>query len=172
MSDSVNPPAFGESHVKARIKNVLNYKKPVFWVMIASAIVLIAAVITLLSNLQPRYSNLTLANVESIVLVSGFDDTKPTIIIDSAEWVDIIDLINTAKRNKIPERYRPTYGELYPIYYTLTVSAKEQGTAKTYSLMIYHHKDWDAFHGEYEYKLALNCSSENSKTELWGLAII
>ena len=78
-------------------------------------------------------------------------------------------MINTAKRSKIPEEYRPTYGELYPIYNTLTVSAKEQGAAKTYSLMIYHHKDWDVFHGEYEYKLALNCSSENSKTELWGL---
>ena len=34
-----NPLAFGESHVKARIKNVLNYKKPVFWVVIASVII-------------------------------------------------------------------------------------------------------------------------------------
>ncbi|MDD4146209.1 MAG: M56 family metallopeptidase [Clostridia bacterium] len=166
---AANPLAFGESHVKARIKNVLNYKKPVFWVVITSVIVLIGATIVLLSNPQLRYSNLTLANVESMTLVSELDDTKSTVITDNAEWVDIIDMINTAKRSKIPEEYRPTYGELYPIYNTLTVSAKEQGAAKTYSLMIYHHKDWDVFHGEYEYKLALNCSSESNKTELWGL---
>ena len=45
-----SPLAFGEGNVKKRIKNVLNYKKPRFWVVIASAIVLIGAGITLLSN--------------------------------------------------------------------------------------------------------------------------
>ncbi|MDD2216059.1 MAG: M56 family metallopeptidase [Eubacteriales bacterium] len=166
---TANPLAFGESHVKARIKNVLNYRKPVFWVVITATIVIIGAGIILLSNPQPSYSNLTLENVESMTLASELDDTKNTVSIDSAEWVNIIDLINTAKRSNIAEEYRPSYGELYPIYNTLTVLAKEQGEAKTYSLMIYHHKDWDVFHGEYEYKLALNCSSENGKAELWGL---
>jgi beta-lactamase regulating signal transducer with metallopeptidase domain len=164
-----SPLAFGEGNVKRRIKNVLHYKRPNFWVVIASATLLIVAGISLLSNPQPRYSNLTLENVESMTLVSGLDDTKHLVIADKAEWVDIIDLINTAKRSKIAEEYRPTYGELYSIYNTLTVSVKEQGEAKTYSLMIYHHKDWDVFHGEYEYKLALNYISENGKSELWGL---
>ena len=85
---TANPLAFGESHVKARIKNILNYKKPVFWVVLASAIVLIGATIVLLSNPQLRYSNLTLANVESMTLVSELDDTKSTVITDSAECVD------------------------------------------------------------------------------------
>jgi beta-lactamase regulating signal transducer with metallopeptidase domain len=164
-----SPLAFGEGNVKRRIKNVLHYKRPNFWVVIASATLLIVAGISLLSNPQPRYSNLTLENVESMTLVSGLDDTKHLVIADKAEWVDIIDLINTAKRSKIAEEYRHTYGELYSIYNTLTVSVKEQGEAKTYSLMIYHHKDWDVFHGEYEYKLALNYISENGKSELWGL---
>ncbi|MCR6546395.1 M56 family metallopeptidase [Dehalobacterium formicoaceticum] len=166
---TANPLAFGESHVKARIKNVINYKKPVFWVMIASVVVLIGAGITLLSNPQPRYANLTLENIESMTLTSGLDDRKNTVSIDPADWVEIINMINTAKRSNIAEEYQPSYGELYPIINTLTVSANEQGAAKTYSLMIYNHKDWDVFHGEYEYKLALNCSLENGKTELWGL---
>jgi hypothetical protein len=38
-----NPLAFGESHVKARIKNVLNYKRPRFWV-VAFSIVIVTAV--------------------------------------------------------------------------------------------------------------------------------
>jgi beta-lactamase regulating signal transducer with metallopeptidase domain len=166
---AANPLAFGESHIKARIKNVLNYKKPGFWVVILSVLILLSTAFILLSNPQPRYSNLTAEKVESMTLISGLDDTKHTVIIDSEEWADIVDLINTAERSKIAEEYRPTYGGLYAIYNTLTVSAKEPGEAKTYSLMIYHHKDWGVFHGEYEYKLALNCSSEDGKTELWGL---
>ena len=165
----VDPLAFGESHVKARIKNILNYKKPVFWVVIASVIVLTGASVAFLSNPQLRYSNLTLENVESMTLVSGLYDTKSSVTVDRAEWVEILDLINTAKRSKIAKEYRPTYGEKYPIYNTLTVSTKEQGKAKTYSLMIYHHKDWSIFHGEYEYKLALGLSPENGNSNLWGL---
>jgi len=44
------PLAFGESNVKARIKNILNYKKPVFWVMIASIAVVILLVLVLVPN--------------------------------------------------------------------------------------------------------------------------
>ncbi|MGF7144852.1 beta-lactamase regulating signal transducer with metallopeptidase domain [Anaerotaenia torta] len=47
---AANPLAFGESHVKVRIKNVLNYKKPVFWMVIASVIVLSGAGIAFLTN--------------------------------------------------------------------------------------------------------------------------
>ncbi len=37
---TMNPLAFGESHVKARIKNVLHYKRPAFWfILIAIAVV-------------------------------------------------------------------------------------------------------------------------------------
>lgn len=44
------PLAFGESNVKARIKNILNYKKPVFWVVTASIAVVILLVVALVSN--------------------------------------------------------------------------------------------------------------------------
>lgn len=49
---SGSPLAFGESNVKSRIKNVLNYKKPSFWVAIAVAILIIVIGIGLISNPQ------------------------------------------------------------------------------------------------------------------------
>jgi len=33
---AANPLAFGENHAKARIRNVLNFKKPAFWVIVAA----------------------------------------------------------------------------------------------------------------------------------------
>ena len=36
---NASPLAFGESNVKARIKNVLNYRKPAFWVIIAAVLI-------------------------------------------------------------------------------------------------------------------------------------
>jgi beta-lactamase regulating signal transducer with metallopeptidase domain len=45
-----SPLAFGEGNVKGRIKNVLNYKKPRFWVIVLAAIIAIAVGIGLLAN--------------------------------------------------------------------------------------------------------------------------
>lgn len=47
---TVNPLAFGESHVKARIKNVLNYKKSAFWVVIIAVVAVCTAVIAFAAN--------------------------------------------------------------------------------------------------------------------------
>lgn len=44
------PLAFGEGDPKGRIKNVLNYKKPTFWIVIAAIIVVMAISVGLLSN--------------------------------------------------------------------------------------------------------------------------
>ena len=45
-----NPVAFGESDVKVRMKNLLNYKKPVFWVSAAVIVVVIIVAISCLSS--------------------------------------------------------------------------------------------------------------------------
>ena len=44
------PLAFGEVSVKNRIKNVMNYKKPAFWVVIIAVILCIAASVCFLTN--------------------------------------------------------------------------------------------------------------------------
>lgn len=52
---SGTPLAFGEGDTGGRIKNVLNYKKPTFWVIIAAVVVCVIAAVCLLTN--PRMSN-------------------------------------------------------------------------------------------------------------------
>ena len=47
------PLAFGENDTKARIKNVLSYKKPVIWVLAAVLILLVIASVMLLTNRTP-----------------------------------------------------------------------------------------------------------------------
>ncbi|MDP4181254.1 MAG: M56 family metallopeptidase [Bacillota bacterium] len=47
---SASPLAFGESNVKNRIKNVLNYKKPSFWAAIVLAVLVAVIGIWLISN--------------------------------------------------------------------------------------------------------------------------
>ncbi len=46
----VCPLAFGEGGVKGRVKAVLNYKKPAFWLVLAAVLVCIAAGVFLLTN--------------------------------------------------------------------------------------------------------------------------
>lgn len=46
------PLAFGESNVKSRIKNVLNYRQPAFWMVIAAAIAVVCVGVGLISNPQ------------------------------------------------------------------------------------------------------------------------
>ncbi len=70
-----SPLAFGEGNLRGRIKNVLNFKKPAFWVLAAAIIVAIAVGIGLLCNPISSTSSLewakslTSANVQSIELV-------------------------------------------------------------------------------------------------------
>lgn len=45
-----SPLAFGESNVKARINNLLNYKKPAFWVVLVSVLAVILLAAALISN--------------------------------------------------------------------------------------------------------------------------
>ncbi|MDD4588403.1 MAG: M56 family metallopeptidase, partial [Heliobacteriaceae bacterium] len=46
------PLAFGENNTKGRIKNVLNYKKPAFWVAIMAVVAVAAVCLGLMSNPQ------------------------------------------------------------------------------------------------------------------------
>lgn len=45
-----SPLAFGENNTKARIKNILNYKKPTFWISIVAFLVIVVVGLALLSN--------------------------------------------------------------------------------------------------------------------------
>ena len=47
-----SPLAFGEGNVRGRIENVLNYKKPAFWIIAVAIIAIVAVSIGLLANLK------------------------------------------------------------------------------------------------------------------------
>ena len=47
---SACPLAFGETSVKSRVKSVLNYKKPAFWIVIVALIICIAVAVCFLTN--------------------------------------------------------------------------------------------------------------------------
>ena len=47
---TANPLAFGESHVKTRIKNILNFKKPAFWVIVVAVMAVCTAAIAFTAN--------------------------------------------------------------------------------------------------------------------------
>ncbi|MDO9536485.1 MAG: M56 family metallopeptidase [Bacillota bacterium] len=50
QSGLLSPLAFGERDVKSRIKNVLNYKKPAFWVSVVAVALVVTAALGLLAN--------------------------------------------------------------------------------------------------------------------------
>ena len=54
-----SPLAFGEGNVKGRIKNVLNYKKPRFWVVVFTIIIVTAIGIGLITNPAERKRDLS-----------------------------------------------------------------------------------------------------------------
>lgn len=51
-----NPLAFGEIHVKARIKNILNYRQPPSWIVVGTMLVVVALVIGCTTDPKPLQS--------------------------------------------------------------------------------------------------------------------
>ncbi len=86
-----SPLAFGEGNVRDRIKNVLNYKKPRFWVIVFSIIVASVVGIGLLTN--PDSSNavsVVKSDVDSSIpkLVTGY-----IVIEDNLLYLDEVEII-------------------------------------------------------------------------------
>ncbi len=83
-----SPLAFGEGNVKGRIKNVLNYKKPRFWVIALSVIIATAVGIGLLVN---PYS----PNPD---LITGY-----IVIEDNLLYLDEVEIIRMEDKERIEE---------------------------------------------------------------------
>lgn len=72
-----NPVAFGESDVKVRMKNLLNYKKPVFWVSSVVIVVIIIVAISCLSS--PRGGEIYETSVTAGMSEVAYPLTKETV---------------------------------------------------------------------------------------------
>ena len=105
-----SPLAFGEGNVKGRIKNVLNYKKPVFWIVAATVVAVAAVGIGLavnpiddepdLSFLNPNNLLSTMSEQEQIKITSS--DYGETYLSGSelAKWLDIAE--NDWSKKRLP----------------------------------------------------------------------
>lgn len=103
-----SPLAFGEGDTKVRIKNVLNYKRPRFWVMMFTVILVGGLAIGLMSN--PKYNesfeNPTQPNTNIDANMdnnsNGLEDKVPEEIIDLDNIDNVIkDVSMTIKENTL-----------------------------------------------------------------------
>lgn len=122
QSGILAPLAFGESNVKGRIKNVLNYKKPVFWV-ICSACVLVGVIsIVLAANPLNKPQNISSTSAEK------FLEYKTEYVGDASKVGNIIYLLD------FPENVNYSYFELHTenVPYGITVYLKTDTKTKDY----------------------------------------
>ncbi|MBE6727296.1 MAG: hypothetical protein E7562_01465 [Ruminococcaceae bacterium] len=128
------PLSFGEVGVKQRIKSVLNYKKPTFWISITAVILSIAVAVTFLTNPIKKNKDTSLGEISNIeILSSGSDIDGITINIISAHFdttpqksfLEVILLNNT--------RTEHNFGEEFYIYQKTGNEWKNCRKSKEYS---------------------------------------
>ncbi|MDD4170533.1 MAG: M56 family metallopeptidase, partial [Desulfotomaculaceae bacterium] len=85
---AANPLAFGESHVKARIKNVLNYKKPEFWVIVLA--VMATAVLIVAFTTNPKHEQ-SVPNSYWGYSIDALMDNKTTYVGNNVKVIGLID---------------------------------------------------------------------------------
>ena len=98
---TANALAFGESHVTARIKNVLSYKKPSFWFGIVAIVALATALVAFASNPQAKFD---------------LDKTRAEAMLFSSEETNLLEIGQAGFEHyytafmgeKIPKEYRIT----------------------------------------------------------------
>ena len=71
------PLAFGEGDTKVRVKNVLNYKKLAFWMIVVSIIAIVIAIITLTTN--PKEKPGGFSGVNATILTIDKDNQTMTV---------------------------------------------------------------------------------------------
>lgn len=116
------PLAFGEGDTKGRIKNVMNYKKPTFGVIL-TALAVVAALIAVFA-LNPQRDtmqwakNLRVEDVEKIELISESSAEKERYrLFTSSEFPNIVALVNESHGTYLPNP-EPLSGGYTALYIT------------------------------------------------------
>jgi beta-lactamase regulating signal transducer with metallopeptidase domain len=99
------PPAFGEVGVKSRVKSVLNYKKPAFWLAAAAVIAGIAASVCLLTS--PKTGS---SRSDSLVI-------RDCIVEDGCEGIGYKLVSSTYEKNNISIRVKWTNKRKEELYF-------------------------------------------------------
>ncbi len=116
------PLAFGETGLKQRVKGILNYRKPAFWVVVAALAVCAAVAVCFLTNPKGTapIRNLHLTGAVSMDLRPA----EPLVWnLTEAELGELQDRLAALKL----EEKEPDFGGFTPLY-SITVSSREKGT--------------------------------------------
>ncbi len=95
-----SPLAFGEGNIKSRIKNIMNFKKPAVWMVIAAVIACIAVTLLLLAN--PAKS-LALPDAASVISVdmeqyNEYETLGVVTITDSSNVETVLSALSGARK--------------------------------------------------------------------------
>lgn len=116
---SVCPLAFGEVGVKERVKSVLNYKRPAFWITMIAIVVCVIVAICFLTNPSKEYQiriTIPAGSTEEIIYQEDFcysdEEISPTgnrIIISLGEGMGDTEVVLKPIEVKEENAYEPTY---------------------------------------------------------------
>ncbi len=112
-----SPLAFGENSTKTRVKNVLNYKKPAFWMVLIAVVAGIAVGICLLANPYEKLS-IDIDEIESVIAWN--DEAGIRRELPAEDFINICALVSSAKN----VRENPEFAGTTPAY-GLSVTTKE-----------------------------------------------
>ena len=108
------PPAFGEVGVKSRVKSVLNYKKPVFWLAAAAVIAGIAASVCLLTSPKTGSHRSDSLVVRDCIVEDGCEDIGYKLVSSTYEKNNISIRVKWTNKRK-EELY---FGEEFKLFKT------------------------------------------------------
>jgi len=128
---SGSPLAFGESNTKARIKNVLNYKKPPFWVVVVALIVTFALVILFTAN--PKNDLLSTNSVHSGYQIESLMANKTPYVGDNSKVVALIDAMPLPVGVVRDSVKLQTANKPYSITIRYTVNDSEEAVGSAFS---------------------------------------
>lgn len=114
-----SPLAFGEGNVRGRIKNVLNYKKPAFWIVIVAVIAVICVGIGLMANPKANAASGTqdndYKNQKQPVNLTDFVIAENTTTLSNGKDVSVRLVMTDGKY--FDEEYAGSGGGIYPENY-------------------------------------------------------
>lgn len=116
---SGSPLAFGERNTKSRIKNVLNYRKPAFWVIILGAFVIAVISLGLMANPKKYGTDLAVLDIDNIAIKEKtykaaaestgvkINEKKPELASEIAALVEnsIDSIMSSPQQSSSPEDY-------------------------------------------------------------------
>lgn len=115
-----SPLAFGEGDTKGRIKNVLNYKKPAFWVVVISFVVVVALAMSLLTNPKQTPINLPAKDEVFSIQIEQVNEGQSLGVVQITEASDIETILmalqNTNKTLKKSYNDAPSKKDYFRIY--------------------------------------------------------